>query len=58
MGPVERGPVKGRGLAMHFPGNKGYINCYLERLSREQPVRGVPGRVRSISCGCVGRACG
>ena len=38
MGPVTDGPVKGKGLAMKFPGNKGNVDCYLTQLSREAPA--------------------
>lgn len=42
MGPVVSGPVESKGLAMHFPGNKGNANCHLSVLSRDPPVRGAP----------------
>ena len=31
-GPVATGRVKGKGVAVRFPGNKGYVNCYLNTV--------------------------
>ena len=31
-GPVATGRVKGKGVAVRFPGNKGYVNCYLKTV--------------------------
>ena len=39
MGPATHEDLKGKGLDMKFPGNKGNIECFLSGLSREPPVR-------------------
>ena len=39
LGPANSESVKGKGLSMQFPGNKGGINCRLTSLSRSPPVR-------------------
>ena len=39
MGPGT-GNLKGKGLAMRFPGNKANVGCLLTELSRSPPVSG------------------
>ena len=40
MGPATAESLKGKGLAIRFPGNKGYVECFLTDLSRSPPVSG------------------
>ena len=45
VGPATGENPKGKGLAMHFPGNKGTVDCYLSVLSSEPPVQPAGGDV-------------
>ena len=45
-GPVATGSVKGKGLAVRFPGNKGYVNCYLNTVRHLRAAPAAISRLR------------
>ena len=45
-GPVATGRVKGKGVAVRFPGNKGYVNCYLNTVRHLRAAPAAISRLR------------
>ena len=38
VGPATDEAVKGKGVAIKFPGNQGNVSCFLKQVSREPPL--------------------
>lgn len=55
MGPVTNGQVRGKGVAVLFPGNTQNVNCFLHNLGRVPPVSAARLRCEKSHICVIGR---